>query len=114
MVPMSPMIAFPLVILIGWGIYAVLRPGGVFVVRIRGGVPRSARGVVTAGFLRDVAEVCARHGVRRGTLRGVAIGRRIRLEFSADIPEACRQQLRNVWGVAGWSVGGPGGPRRTA
>lgn len=98
------LIGVGLMILAGWVVYMATRPGGVFVVRVRGGVPRATRGVVTSAFLRDVAEICAQHRVRSGTVRGVADGRRIRLEFSSGMPTACRQQIRNVWEASGWSV----------
>ena len=55
-----------------------------------------------------------RHGVRGGEIRGIAAGRRINLAFSGAIPDPCRQQIRNIWGVSGWSAAGPSGPRRTA
>jgi hypothetical protein len=101
-------------LVIGWVLYTVCRPRPVFVVRIRDGVARAARGQVTRGFLHDVAEACARHGVRDGEVRGLAAGRRINLVFSSGIPDRCRQQIRNVWGVSGWSASGPSRPNRTA
>ena len=82
-----------------------------FVIRITDGVPRAARGQVTRGFLRDVAETCADNGVRGGEIRGIATGRRINLAFSGSIPNLCRQQIRNIWGMSGWSAAGPPGPR---
>jgi hypothetical protein len=42
----------------------------------------------------------------------VAAGRRIDLVFSGGIPGPCRQQIRNLWGVSGWSASGPRGPKR--
>lgn len=110
----NSLLMLPLALLIGWGLYTVCRPRPLFVVRIREGVPRAARGQVTRGFLQDIAEIIARHGVRRGEIRGMAVGRRINLEFSARIPAPCRQQIRSLWGVCGWSATGPTGPRRTA
>jgi Protein of unknown function (DUF3634) len=110
----NPLILLPLAVLVGWGLYAALRPHALFVIRIADGVPRTARGQVTRGFLQDVAETCARHGVRDGEIRGIAAGRRINLDFSGAIPGRCRQQIRNIWGVSGWSAAGPSGPRRTA
>jgi Protein of unknown function (DUF3634) len=110
----NPLFVLPLAFLVGWGLYSACRPRPVFVVRIIDGVPRAARGQVTRGFLQDVAETCARHGVRRGSIRGVAAGRRINLVFSAGIPERCRQQIRNLWGLSGWSALGTSRPRRTA
>ena len=111
---MNPWIMLALAVLAGWGGYGALRPRPLFVVRIRDGVPRAARGKVTRAFLRDVAEICVQHDVRRGEIRGLAAGRRIDLAFSAGIPGPCRQQIRNLWGVCGWSATGPTGPRRTA
>jgi hypothetical protein len=99
-------------LVIGWVLYTICRPRPVFVVRLRDGVPRAARGPVTRRFLQDVAEICARHGVRNGEVRGVAAGRRIGLVFSSGIPGTCQQQIRNLWGVSGWSASGPPGPKR--
>ena len=93
-----------LLVLGGWAMHAAIRPGGVFLVQVRNGVPRAVRGVVTSSFLRDVAEICERHRVRRAIIRGVAVGRRIRLEFSSGMPIACRQQIRNLWEASGWSI----------
>jgi Protein of unknown function (DUF3634) len=110
----NPLFILPITLLVGWGLYSACRPRPVFVVRISEGVPRAARGQVTRGFLQDVGETCARHRVRRGAIRGVAHGRRINLEFSSGIPGPCRQQIRNLWGLSGWSASGPGRPRRMA
>ena len=109
----NPMYVLPLAVLLGWGLYTACRPGSVFVVRIREGVPRAVRGQVTRGFLREIGDTCSRHGVRRGSIRGVAADRRINLVFSAGIPEPCRQQIRNIWGLSGWSATGTSRPRRT-
>jgi hypothetical protein len=103
-----------LALLAGWSLYSAGRLRALFVVRIRDGVPRAARGQVTRAFLRDIAEISDHHGVRRGEIRGVAAGRQIHLKFSSGIPELCRQQIRNLWGFRGWSAAGPPGPRRTA
>jgi hypothetical protein len=98
----------------GWGLYRACRPRPVFVVRLTDGVPRAAKGRVTRGFLQDIAETCSRHGARRGEIRGIAAGRRINLTFSGDMPEACRQQIRNLWNLSSWSAAGSPRPRRTA
>ncbi len=34
----------------------------------------------------------------------MAEGRRIVLTFSGHVPETCRQQLRNIWNLSGWSA----------
>ena len=88
----------------GWALYLVCRPRPVFVVRISDGVPRADRGKVPRGFLHEIAETCARHRVRHGEIRGMAADRRIDLSFSAEVPGPCRQQIRNLWGVSGWSA----------
>jgi hypothetical protein len=108
----SYLLLLVLVLAIGWLLYTICRPRPLFVVRIRGGVPQAVRGQVTRGFLQDVAETCTRHGVHDGEVRGLAAGRRIDLVFSAGIPNPCRQQIRNLWGVSGWSASGPSGPKR--
>jgi hypothetical protein len=107
------LLVLPLAIMVGAGLFAALRSRAVFVVRIRRGQPRAARGQVTRGFLQDIGEACTRHGVLRGSIRGVAAGNRINLVFSGDIPAPCRQQIRNLWGVCGWSASAANRPRRT-
>ena len=111
---MHPLFLLAVVLLVGWAVYSACRPRALFVIRVADGVPRAARGRVTRGFLRDVAETCTHHGVRGGEIRGIAAGRRINLVFSGTIPDLCRQQIRNIWGMSGWSAAGPAGPRRTA
>src|SRR5262249_42575594 len=108
----SPLFMLPVAVLVGWGLYSACGPRPVFVVRISDGVAQAARGQVTRAFLRDIGQICAQHGVRRGSIRGVADGRRINLVFSAGIPGPCRQQIRNLWGVSGWLAAGSGRPRR--
>jgi hypothetical protein len=101
---------FPLILLITvtglilWAIWWVIRPRAAFVVQIERGLPRAVQGTVTPAFLQEVREVCGRHGVQDGFVRGVASDRRIRLEFSAGMPATCQQQLRNLWSLSGWSA----------
>ncbi len=77
-------------------------------VRLAGGIPHVAKGTVTQAFLQEIAATCARHGVSRGAVRGVANGRLIHLTFSHGVPGPCRQQLRNLWVLSGWSAGHSG------
>ena len=103
---MRPVIVFfelALVSVVVWGIWIACRPRAAFVVQIRNGVPRVTRGQITRAFVQEVGEVCQRHAVGHGEVRGVADGRRITLSFSGDLPEPCRQQLRNLWNLSGWS-----------
>jgi Protein of unknown function (DUF3634) len=92
--------------LVGYALWIALQPRAAFVVRIKHGVPRVARGTVTRSFLREIAETCSHHGVSRGVIRGVVKGRRITLAFQRGMPPACQQQLRNIWAISGWAGGG--------
>ena len=92
-------------LLVAWGVWSACHPHPVFVVRVTDGVPRLVRGKVTPAFLQEIGETCDRHGVRQGVVRGVANGSRIALAFSGDISTPCRQQLRNIWTLSGWSAG---------
>jgi hypothetical protein len=93
-----------LVAFVAWGIWKACRPRPNFVVRIADGVPRVARGKVTAAFLQEIGEVCRRHEVASGEVRGLEHDGRIALAFSGRVPEPCRQQLRNLWNLSGWST----------
>jgi Protein of unknown function (DUF3634) len=77
------------------------QPRYAFVIRIEGGVPRVARGKVTAAFLQNVGQACAELGVSRGWVGGVLRGRQVMLAFSRNIPQPCQQRLRNIWGLSG-------------
>jgi hypothetical protein len=90
--------------LAAWGLWTALRPRSVFVVRIKGGVPRVVRGTVTRAFLLQIGETCKRHGVSRGSVRGVAKGQTIAIACAGSMPPACQQQLRNLWALSGWSA----------
>jgi Protein of unknown function (DUF3634) len=90
--------------LVLWALWSAARPRDAFVVRIAAGVPRVARGTVTNAFVAQVGDVCRRHGVRDGAVRGVVKDGRIALAFSAGISAPARQQLRNLWSISGWSA----------
>jgi hypothetical protein len=94
--------------LAAWALWSALRPRSACVVRIEGGVARIAGGKVTQAFLHEIGETCRRHGVTDAVIRGAAKGGRIALVFSGDMPPPCKQQLRNLWALSGWS----GGPRK--
>jgi hypothetical protein len=87
-----------------WALWSASRPRPAFVIRIAGGTPQVARGRVPREFLQDVAQTCGRHGVSDAVVRGLVQNERIALAFSGRIPQACRQQLRNLWGLSGWSA----------
>ncbi len=97
--------------LIGWAIWLACQPRSVFVIRIEGGQPRVVRGTATKAFLAEIRALCLHHGVTQGTVRGEVHGSQIGLNLRGPFPPACRQQLRNVWVMSGWSPGRPGGRR---
>ncbi len=71
----------------------------VFRIRIKGGIPTLAGGKVDGAFLDDLAEICRRDRIDRGTVRGVVEGKRVALAFSKGIPKPARQHIRNVWNL---------------
>ena len=110
---MFPLVTIAFTALIVWALYSVGRPRPAFVIRITAGVPSVARGTVTPAFIAEIAEVCRRHRVQSGTVSGVVQDRRIALAFSGDLSSPCRQQLRNLWSISGWSACPVNPPRRT-
>jgi len=98
------MLVLALVALAAWALWSASRPRHAFVIRIEGGVPTVARGTVSRAFLQEVGDTCRRHGVSHAVVRGLVQGTRIALAFSGGMPEPCRQQLRNLWGLSGWSA----------
>ena len=74
-----------------------LWPRPAFLIRIKGGRPTVARGPVDPDFLDAVADLCRRHGIGSGTIRGVRRGELVSLAFSPSIPRQAHQPLRNVW-----------------
>jgi hypothetical protein len=102
------------VALVAWMVWVMLQPRCAFVVKVKDGQARTTRGVVTPAFLEQVREVCTRHGVQRGMVRGIIRGHRISLGFDRGIPPGGQQQLRNWWALSGWTARPPErkGPRR--
>lgn len=97
-----------------YGLWRASQPKALFTVTLSEGIPRATVGAVTPEFLTRVSEVAAAHGVTRCAIRGLAYGDRIRLQFSANIPEAARQQLRNWWATFGWRPPRIESPKRCA
>jgi hypothetical protein len=108
---MGPFLQLGLLVLVAWGLWSVCQPRCAFVVRIKDGKPKVAKGTVTQAFLHQIGELFSRHHVEQGVVRGVVKSGRIALTFSGGIPPACRQQLRNLWTLTGWTAG-PGPKRR--
>ena len=82
-------------------LYSAFRPRFVFVVRIENGVARVTKGTVPRLFLEEVNAICRHNQITRGSLKGVAKGRRILLTFSGPISQACQQRFRNAWCLHG-------------
>jgi hypothetical protein len=101
---LSTVLTTGLAALVIWALYSAVRPRAAFVIRVRAGVPRVVRGTVKPAFVAEVAEVCRRHNVQEAAVSGVKRDNRIALAFSGSISESCRQQLRNVWSLSGWSA----------
>jgi Protein of unknown function (DUF3634) len=101
---MALLLTLGLAAFVAWALWFACRPRPAFVVRINGGVPRVTGGTITQAFVQEIAEAFRRHQVENGVVRGVIEGRRIALSFSATVPTACRQQLRNLWTLSGWST----------
>ena len=88
------LIVFALVAALVWW---ALKPRPVFVIAIRNGAARVARGQVPTPFLSAVNDECRRSGLSDGTVRGVRSRDRIALAFSPHVPPSSRQRLRNTW-----------------
>jgi hypothetical protein len=102
---MHSLVTLALLGLIGWGVWQACQARSIFVIRIEGGHPRVLRGTVTRAFLNQISELCHHHGITRGTVLGRVRGSQISLELKGPFPPACRQQMRNMWVVSGWSAG---------
>ena len=75
-----------------------LWPRPAFVIAIRGGVPQTKRGRVTARFLEDCGSLCRERRIERGSIRGVhAAPNHISLRFSRSIAREHHQTFRNCW-----------------
>src|ERR1700722_19473495 len=92
-----------LVAVAAWVIWRCLQPRSVFEVRVNAGTAKAVYGTVTLAFLGEIREVCTRHQVPSGAVRGILNGSRVSLRFSPTIPPAGQQQLRNWWAMSGWS-----------
>ena len=90
-----------LVVLAVGAVWWLVQPRYTFVVRIDGGVPRVTNGQVTAAFLQELGRACGEFAVCRGWVGGVRRGGRTALAFSRNLPQPCRQRVRNLWELHG-------------
>jgi hypothetical protein len=88
-------------LIVGLGVVVLLhwaaRPRYAVVVTIEEGVPQVTQGTVEPAIVGAVRDICVRHGVPYGTIWGVNDRNLLRLRFSREFPDACRQQIRNIW-----------------
>ena len=71
----------------------------VFEIRFRSGDITLARGKATKAFIQECLEVCKRENLDKITIFGVNSEYGIRLEFSSNTPDSCRQMFRNIWEI---------------
>ena len=88
-------LAIPLVV-------ALLRANELFLVRVRDGRVRVARGRIPQALLNDFAEIVRDPPMEEGSLRGVSEDRRVRIYPTGELTEGQKQRIRNV--VATWPV----------
>ncbi|MCS4502527.1 DUF3634 family protein [Arhodomonas aquaeolei] len=72
--------------------------------------PVVTRGTPPPGFLSGCRDIARLYGVQAGQVRCVRTAAGHRLRFSSNVPERCRQPLRNVWEPPP-TGGGNGGTR---
>ncbi len=89
------LVSIPLVV-------ALMRANELFLLRIRGGQVRVARGRIPQKLLNDLAEILRDPPMDEGSLRGVGEDRRVRIYPTGELTEGQKQRIRNV--VATWPV----------
>ena len=80
-----------------WFCWYCTRPRYAFTVQVEQGRPALVHGNLKPGFLAEVADICARNPHARGRIYGRRRGKRVRLEFSRELPGELHQPLRNAW-----------------
>ncbi len=88
-------IALVLALVVGY--FVLDRLGEIFCVSVRDGKCLVVRGRISGNLLEGLADVVARAGVKRGTVRAVKGEHHARLVFRG-IDEGTGQRLRNVFG----------------
>ncbi len=83
-------------------VVALLRANELFLVRVRDGRVRVARGRIPQALLNDFAEIVRDPPMVAGSLRGVVEDRRLHIYPEGELSDGQKQRIRNV--VAGWPV----------
>jgi hypothetical protein len=92
-----------------WGLWTAAKPRPLFEIELLDGTLQVKVGKATPAFLQTIEEIAEANDITEATISGYANGTRIRLGFSREVPDDCRQQLRNWWAEHGWPA--PKGPR---
>lgn len=71
----------------------------VFEVCLNNGNADISRGKATKAFIQDCLEICKQQKLDRIIIYGVSSEYGVRLEFSSNTPESCRQMFRNIWEI---------------
>jgi hypothetical protein len=87
--------------LVAGALWLFLRPRYLFVIDVQDGQARLRKGKATFLFVREVEEIFRDQAVESGSVRGLAAGKGVVLRFSRQVPESCRQRIRNLSQVHG-------------
>lgn len=87
-----------------WGLWRAAKPRPLFEIELLDGTLQVKVGRATPAFLQTIEEIAEANDLSQATVIGYLSGTRVRLAFSADMPEECRQQLRNWWAEHGWAA----------
>ncbi len=87
-----------------WGLWYAAQPRPLFEIHLLDGTLQVKIGKVTPAFLQTIEEIAEANDLTEAIVRGYTRGTRIRLKFSAEVPEPCQQQLRNWWAEHGWTA----------
>ncbi len=79
-------------------------------ITVRNGAVDVTHGLPPAGFLAAVADIVQLHGIDRGEIECLGVGRHARLRFIKGFPDRGRQAIRNAWIPP--TTPGPGGGKR--
>ena len=69
----------------------------VFVVRIKDGSARRAKGRVRQGFVGDCSDIAGQFEIQSGQIFGVKRANGVEIEFDSKIPRDSYQRFRNAW-----------------
>jgi hypothetical protein len=92
----SSLIFIALVVAAVFGLVFWFGKSGTFLIRITPSGAKAVRGQVPRGFVSDCAEIARTTRLKRGEIRAVGRGDRVKLKFSKEIPGHHHQRFRNA------------------